>query len=140
MKQFSDRAYSRMFLVSAIWNLYLSLGSIFMPELSVKLGFGADAVPTILNNYYTYTFYNFMSASVLVFGIGYYIVSRDVNKNHGIVLIGIIGKLVFFVYYTIAYFTSHCTVLMFLAVLGDFIFSIMFIYFLVQKRKSDAQD
>ena len=137
MKQFSDTIYSRMFLISAIWNLYFSLGSIVMPGLSLKLAFGADVARDVLNNYYAYTFYNFMSLSVLIFGAGYYIVSRDVNKNRGIVLLGLAGKLIFFTYYTVSYFTSHCTILMFLTVAGDFIFSILFGYFLVQKIKSD---
>jgi hypothetical protein len=79
--------------------------------------------------------YNFQGATILIFGFGYYLVSRDVNKNHGIVIMGIIGKLFFFVYYTYMYFTMHATIVAFLAVIGDLIFSILFAYFLVQKRK-----
>src|SRR5208283_3830281 len=99
------------FLISAIWNLYFSISAIFFPEYTLKLAYGEEVASAIFNNYYTYTFYNFQSAAILVFGIGYYIVSRDVSKNHGIVLLGIIGKLFFFIYYTIMYFTLHSSVI-----------------------------
>lgn len=135
MKKFSDKIYSRMFLVSAIWNFYFSLTGILMPKLNLKLCYGADVASDIFNNFYSYTLYNFQQATILIFGIGYYIVSRDVNKNHGMVVLGIIGKTFFFVYFTYMYFTARTTIVPFLAVIGDFIFSVLFAYFLVQKRK-----
>ena len=135
MQEFSDKVYSRMFLISAIWNLYFSITALLLPKLNLTLCYGEEVASGILNNFYSYMLYNFQGAAILVFGIGYYIVSRDVSKNHGIVVIGIIGKLFFFVYYTYMYFITRATIVPFLAVIGDFIFSILFAYFLVQKRK-----
>jgi cytochrome c biogenesis factor len=139
MKQFSDRAWSRFFLVSAIWNLYFSISALAMRDFNLKLAFGDEAPAAVAGNFYASTFYNFMFAAVLVFGIGYYIVSRDVNRNHGIVLLGIIGKLCFFVYYGIMYIQSQCTIVAFLSVTGDFIFALLFLYFLLQKRQSAGE-
>jgi hypothetical protein len=135
MKQFSDKFYSRMFLISAIWNFYFSLSGLLLPQLNLKLCYGEEVAIDIMNNFYSYTLYNFQQSSILLVGIGYYIVSRNVNKNHGLVLLGIIGKLFFFVYFSYMYFTMRTTTVSFLAVIGDFIFSILFAYFLVQKRK-----
>ncbi len=134
MKEFSDKTYSRMFLVSAIWNLYFSISALFLPKLNLTLCYGEEVASGILNNFYSYMLYNFQGAAILIFGFGYYIVSRDVTKNHGIVLMGIIGKLFFFGYYTYMYVTMHATIVPFLAVTGDFIFSLLFAYFLAQKR------
>jgi hypothetical protein len=135
MKQFSDKAYSRFFLVSAIWNFYFSISALAMREFNIKVAFGEEAVSAVTGNFFATTFYNFMFAAVLVFGIGYYIVSRDVTRNHGIVLLGIIGKLCFFVYYGVMYIQSQCTIVAMLSVTGDFIFALLFAYFLVQKRQ-----
>lgn len=136
MKQLSDNVYSRIFLVAAIWNLYFSITAIVMRDFNMQVFFGGDAVSLMNGNYYATVFYNLMWAAVLVFGIGFYIVSRDVNKNHGIVLLGIIGKLCFLVYYAVMYAASKCTIWGLLGVVADNIFALVFVYFLLQKRQA----
>ncbi|MBN2158966.1 MAG: hypothetical protein JW807_06190 [Spirochaetes bacterium] len=135
MKEFSDKAYGRMFLISAIWNFYFAITALFFPKFNLTLCYGERIASDILNNFYSHMLYNFQGAVILIFGFGYYIVSRNVSRNHGIVVLGIIGKLFFFAYYTYMYLTMRATVVAFLAVLGDFIFSMLFAYFLAQKRK-----
>ncbi len=135
MKQFSDRVWSRFFLVAAIWNLYFSITAIIMRDFNLYVFFGEETVSLLNGNYYAIVFYNLMWAAVLVFGIGFYLVSRDVNRNNGIVLLAIIGKLCFLVYYAIMYAESKCTIWGLLGVVADNIFALLFSYFLVQKRQ-----
>lgn len=135
MKEITDKDFSSMFLVAALYNFIAAFVMLALPEISIRMELGENAVQAILNNYYAYTFYNFTWLFVFIFGIGYYIVSRDVNKNHGIVVTGIIGKVLFYVYFAIAYFMSNCTILMLMSVSGDLLFSGLFAYFLYKKRK-----
>ena len=88
----------------------------------------------LLGNYYAHSMYLFWWGVVLVFGIGYYLVSRDVNKNRGIVWMGVIGKLCFFFFLTYSYLIAKSTILSFLGGTGDFIFTILFLNFLWQTR------
>ena len=46
----------------------------------------------------------FFRIATVLNGIGYYIVGRDINKNHGIVLLGIIGKIIIFIFFLVAFF------------------------------------
>jgi len=67
---------------------------------------------------------------VFVYGIGYFWVSRDINKNHDIVRMGIIGKLIVFVALLWAWLAGEVPVILVGAGIVDLIFSILFIKFL----------
>ncbi|NVM37786.1 MAG: hypothetical protein HWN81_19500 [Candidatus Lokiarchaeota archaeon] len=72
---------------------------------------------------------------IFTFGIGYIIVSRDLSKNHGIVMIGAMVKTEFFVI-TLAYFIIGDMNFM-IVVLGgiDILFVCLFIEFLLKYKK-----
>jgi hypothetical protein len=139
MKQFSDRVWKAVFLVAAIWNIYFSITAIIMRDFNMQVYFGEEAATVLSGNYYAVVFYNLLWAAVLVFGIGFYIVSRDVNRNQGIVLLAIIGKLCFLVYYAVMYATSKCTIWGLLGVMADNVFTVLFAYFLIQKRQAPGK-
>ena len=88
-----------------------------------------------LADFYAHTFYNFTWSLVFIFGVGYFIVSMDVDKNHGLVVTGILGKLFFYFYYLYLFLTSKCTLFGMAGVSGDLMFSLLFAYFLYDKRK-----
>jgi hypothetical protein len=136
MKQFSDKVWKAVFIVAAIWNLYFAISALVMPEYNMKVFFGEEAVSALSGNFYAATFYNLMWGLILNGGLGFCIVALNVNKNHGIVLIGIIGKLFFFGYYGVLYVLSKCTLMGMMGITGDFIFALLFAYFLVQKRQA----
>ncbi|HOW80978.1 MAG TPA: hypothetical protein PK573_00330 [Spirochaetota bacterium] len=136
MKRLSDKFYSRLFFLGALWNFTFSLAGLVLPAFSMRLTFGPDMDQNlVLGNYYSRSMYLFWWASVLLFGIGYYIVSRDINKNRGIVWMAVIGKLAFFFFFTYSFFTDRSTLLSFLGGSGDFGFTILFLIFLLQTRK-----
>jgi len=141
MIQLSKKFYSMMFLLGALWNASFSIPGLLFPEFSMNIAFGPDMDQSlILGNYYSYSIYLFWWGSVLLFGIGYYIVSRDINKNRGIVWMAVIAKLCFFYFFTYSYFTGRSTVLSFLGGSGDLVFTILFLNFLWQSRKEAITD
>ncbi len=52
MKQFSDKAWSWFFLVSAIWNLYFLISALALRDLNLKLAFGDEAPAAVAGNFY----------------------------------------------------------------------------------------
>ncbi len=120
---FSDSFFRGMFLVGAIWNLlgcaYLFLlpGWVFVPPYIDK------PVPAL--------FYQSWLALAFVFGIGYYIVYKDMYANKNIVIMGILGKTAFAIIFTINMLVYPGVPKLFWgAVAGDAVFVIFFLLFL----------
>jgi hypothetical protein len=69
---------------------------------------------------------------ILVFGLGYYCVYRDIFRNRDIVLMGVIGKTVFsavFLYYFISH-PGQIPVFFLIPIGGDLVFVVLFVMFL----------
>jgi hypothetical protein len=131
MDQREKEKYSRFFLISAFYNIIAAFNGMVFFEVMNKLLYGFKTkiqygVTTfILRTFYTH---------VLVFGLGYYIVSRDPSKNHGIVWMGMLAKIVFF-FVAIPYFLKKkITALTFLLAFGDLVFGVLFGLFLMNTR------
>ena len=76
---------------------------------------------------------------VFVYGIGYFWVSRDINKNHDIVRMGIIGKLIVFVALLWAWVDGEVPVILVGAGIVDLIFTILFIKFLNTYKQMETK-
>jgi hypothetical protein len=116
--------YKNMFLVGAVWNvlggglIVAATGWIFS-----RAGLRPPEPPL---------YYNAWIALFVVFGIGYYMVSRDLYRNKNIVVLGIIGKLAFsaiFIYNLISY-PSQVPRFFLIPVIGDLVFVVLFGMFL----------
>ncbi len=122
--------YKKMFFIGAIWNwvatLTFAIGWKFLFPL-----FGM-AFPNYL------VFYMLFLGLCFVFGIGYFWVSRDISSNHGIVRMGIIGKLLVFVGFLIAWYMGEVALIIVGAGVVDLIFAILFIEFLNSYGKMEA--
>ena len=125
-----DRAvyYKRMFFIGAIFNFVAGLGALFGRGHIETLASASPAVGPVGME--------LLGALVIVFGIGYWIVSQDIARNHGIVTLGIIGKLS-----VVAIFVQHVIVgdiPMALAapISGDLIFAALFAEFLLHGRRT----
>ena len=68
-------------------------------------------------------------------GIGYYIVSRDISKNHGLVLLGILGKIIVFVFFLVAFILGIFSIIELIFGIVDLIFAILYIEFLINFDK-----
>ncbi len=137
MQRISDTAYSRIFLVGALWNILIAVPALVALRLNITLLFGAEHIDAIFGHYLSLLAYVTMWAAVLIFGVGYYLVSRDVSKNHGIVWMAIVGKLYFFGFLSVFYFTGRVTILGFAGGLGDLAFTLIFGFFLWDKRAAE---
>lgn len=131
MDQRTKDNYSKFFLISALYNIIAAFNGMVFFEVMNKLLYGLKTkiqygVTTfILRTFYTH---------VLVFGIGYYIVSRDPSRNRGIVWMGMLAKIAFF-FAAIPYFLKKkITAIAFLLAFGDLVFGILFGLFLRNTR------
>ncbi|MHA1649038.1 MAG: hypothetical protein ACTSYB_02500 [Candidatus Helarchaeota archaeon] len=83
--------YKYLFFLTAIWNWIIALPLLFIYE-RVLQNFGMIIPNSPL-------WIQLFAGFVFLFGIGYYIVSRDLNKNHGFVFIGLMTKILVFLYF-----------------------------------------
>ena len=125
--------YKSLFFIGGLWNLGGAipswLGAIYVPDFA--FGSVGMAVPGVLFPYLA------MYSFIITFGIGYIIVSRDIAKNHGIVVLGIIGKTLFFVQCAIAFASNEANLLLLLTGIVDVVFAALFLEFLLSVRRGD---
>jgi len=122
--------YKYLFVCVGFWNLIAST-SFIITSIFLKSTFPAYgvAVPPSMIWLQSTLFL------VVVLGIGYFIVSKDITKNHGIVIIGIIAKLGFFTICLIYFILGDIGILTLLIASVDIAFSILFIEFLLNFKK-----
>lgn len=120
----SEAAYRRMFLGAAAWNLVGGLVLIVATDWIFAI---AGLIPPDPSAYY-FTWL----AMVLVFGLGYHMVYRDMYANRGIVVLGVIGKLAFAVIFLtwILAIPGRVPWLFSIAAVGDLYFVVRFVMFL----------
>jgi hypothetical protein len=116
--------YKYLFIIGAIY-AWLAAGSAYIMSY-----FGT---PAFL--YESMIYYQGFMFAVIIFGIGYLIVGLNIDQNHGIVLMGIIGKLLVFVFFTIHYINGAIASLQLIIAIGDLIYAILFIEFLLNFKK-----
>ena len=118
--------YRNLFLAGGIWNLgsgLLSLvGILIAPDFTFWL-FGINR-PGVL-----FPFDAFF-AIIISFGIGYLIVSNDLTKDHTLVKVGILTKIVVFISMVIAVVSKQANFLLLAVGLIDLTFAILYIEFL----------
>ena len=99
MGTFSEKFYSDIFRLGAAWNLGVGLGNLTFFKTSMRLFFGKEAMTD--NSAATLPL-RFFYIAIAIFGWGYYMVSRDLTKNRGIIFMGMASKVIifgFFAYY-----------------------------------------
>jgi hypothetical protein len=80
-------SWSRMFLAAAAFNFAMGGPIFFASGWSYRLAYLGDAPESTLR------FWGDFGFAVLLIGIGYWFVSRDVTKNRDIVWLGVLAKL-----------------------------------------------
>ncbi len=86
-----EKYYKYMFLFSACYNVLISSSFIIVSVAMTDLfdDFGVPIPPSML-------WLQLSLGLIIIFGIGYIIVAKDLSQNHGIVIIGGISKVLFF--------------------------------------------
>jgi hypothetical protein len=132
MKKISTDLWGKMFFVGALWNIGIGLSGLFFYDFSMKMLFGDQAVT---GNLLTLIFFRFFMIAVIIFGVGYYVVSRDLNANRVVVSMGLAAKLIIFFTFVYYYFMGQAGWLSVFGCSGDFAFSILFMVFLYQTKE-----
>lgn len=122
--------YKYMFLLAAIWNIGASVPFLILSviDTSIFATMGMEVPPSLV-------FLHAFIFLVIAYAIGYYLVSRDIEKNHGVVIIGIIGKTSFFLCALIYVLLGDANFLLLVLGLVDLFFVCLFIEFLINFKK-----
>jgi hypothetical protein len=121
--------YKFLFIIGATWNILASL-SFIMTSIFMRSAFPAYGITIPISMIWLQSFL-FLVANL---GIGYFIVSLDISKNHGIVVIGIIAKVGYFLISLVYFIIGDIGILTLLFASVDIVFSILFIEFLINYK------
>lgn len=119
----SEQGWTRFFVVAAIFNLAVGLPLLLDPAMGPKL------LPLPAGDF---IWPRLMGALIAVFGIGYWIVSRDLDRNRGIIGIGATGKLLVVLILLIYWIKGTIGFWSFSIALIDLAFALAFIRFLIR--------
>ncbi len=119
--------YKWLFIIGALWNWAAGVQFFFWYDpIFARLNMQALNYPAIMQ---------LAMSLVFVFGIGYYWVSKDLSKNHDIVKLGIIAKVIVFLIFSYHYLFGNMPLMIALCGVVDLIFAILFIEFLKSAGK-----
>ena len=120
--------FSRIFLFAGIYNIGASITFIFGYKwLFPLIGM---AIPNALSFMYL------AFAFVFVFGLGYIVVSNDLNENHDIVKLGALSKILAFFIIFHGCIVKILPPILYIAAFIDLIWGTIFLYFLKNIRTS----
>jgi hypothetical protein len=119
-----SETWARVFLVKGAYNIAVSLGLLVWAGTLLPL-FGAAAG----NPAYAQLFLSLC----LAFGVGYVIVGLDIDSNHGLVAIGILGQGLLFVIVTLQWTAGNVYLVGLASGFIDLSFAVAFACFLWQR-------
>ena len=130
----SQQSYQKiMFVCAAIFNWSAAI-------LFVGLFYISQEYLAMLITVPEQTLWFFFSfVIVFVFGVGYYFISRDVERNRDIIKLGLVGKIAFFLMVFSYWQKGDVSTIAFSLVFGDAIISMLFaqvLYSLKNRVKS----
>jgi len=121
------RMYKIIFTLAALWNICVGATGLLFQDYSIQLFYGTSALH---ETFIAMLNYRIVMLAIIIFGLGYFIVSRAPLLNRGIIWLGILSKLILFCIFTFYFFTGNTTIFAFLLVCGDMAWSLIFLYFL----------
>lgn len=131
MKKISNDHWRKMFFLGSLWNIGNGLLGLCFYDFTIRLFFGPEAVT---DNFLALLFFRFFMIAVILFGVGYYVISRNLLANRAIIWMGLIAKLIIFFTFVYYYALGQATWFSVFGCSGDFVFSILFILFLYQTK------
>jgi len=122
--------FKKLFVVGALWNWG---AAIFFSGISI---FYQPLLPYFLNEIpENMLWFHLFLGLAFVFGLGYYWIGQETERNRDIIKMGIIGKAFVFCMLLYAWITGLVTVLVFLAGIVDLLFAILFTGVLMKLRR-----
>ena len=122
--------YKYLFLLASVWNwaVAISLLILSLAAPNIITNFGVEIPPSLV-------FLQMLFILVGIFGIGFILVYRDINTNHGIIQMSVVEKVSFFVVFLIYFIIGDVGMLVLLLVIVDLVFGLLFIEFLLNFKK-----
>ena len=130
LNKLSDNFYSKMFTLAALWNICISFTGLVFRDFGLTLTFGSFSVEVVTGHLLNLVFYNIFLIAIGIFGAGYYIVSRDLSLNRGIVWLGLVSKIIIFCLIMYCFVTDNAAIMGLLQIMGDLCWSVLFAFFL----------
>jgi len=125
-----EKYYKYLFIVAGLYNIINSLifllASLFMIEVFPMFGV---AVPP------SFVWLHLTLLLIIMFGIGYFIVARDLSDNHGVVVIGGLSKVIFAAVTFIYMILGEVGFMVFALGAVDIVFVCLFVEFLLKYKK-----
>lgn len=131
MKNKEITFFRGLFIISAIWNLVGAVFGYFNTTITFDAFFNRE-----LSDPLFYTIYQGAWGTTLVYFIGYLIVAYKPLKHTGIVIVGGIGKIGFAISLLKFYSLGLAGPIVFIVIVGDFIFALFFCYYFYRLYKS----
>ena len=126
-----EKYYKYVFLVAACYNILNGLIFIIISLLKDAAIFTTFGVP--MPN--SMIWLQLSLLLILILGLGYVIVAMDISQNHGLVIIGGISKVVFFIITLIYFGLSEVGIMVVLLGGVDILFVCLFTEFLLKYNK-----
>ena len=123
--------FKYMFLLAALWNLIGAGFGYFNTAYTFQQFFGRE-----LSDPLYHAIYQGSWGTTFVYFFGYLIVAYNPVKHPGIVIVGGIGKLGFAVKLLQLYLAGFADPVIFIVIVGDFIFLALFAYYFVSLFKA----
>jgi hypothetical protein len=123
------RYYRWLFLAAAAWNAFAAGAVLFLLTNAVfrmRMGISKPADPLSLQ---------LLGLCLFLFGLGYYWVGRALSKNHGLVKLGVIGKIAVFILFFGHALAGTIPVTLAIPSVVDLLFAALFLEFLVHWRR-----
>lgn len=128
------KLWRRVFLLAALWN-FCGAGVAFWDlEANARRFYLAPeaAIHPVLMVNLTILWW-----TVLTFGLGYLLVAWNPRKNHGLVAIAMLGKLVVGYLWVKGYWAGLVSEIALAGGVGDIVFAVVFALFLAQRGKPE---
>ncbi len=113
-----------IYFLGALWNMAFALTGLIMPQTTLWLLFGSK---TAISGVVPLTFFAFFWVAVAVFAIGYYLVSRDPDRNEAVIWTGCLAKLIIFFTLGSLYLLKEITLIGFFSALVDLVWTVLFL-------------
>ncbi|MEO9802945.1 MAG: hypothetical protein ABJF04_06845 [Reichenbachiella sp.] len=134
MKNKELTTFKVIFITAALWNLIGAIFGYFNTAYTFNGFFDRELTDPLY-----YTIYQGAWGTTLVYFIGYSIVAYNPVKHTGIVIVGGIGKVGFAISLFKFYLAGLANSVVFIVIIGDFIFSLLFVYYFVQLYRANEK-
>lgn len=123
--------YKIVFLSGSLWNIAIAVIFTLLTLFALPLAATLFELATPPSLVFIYAFL----ALVFAIGIGLYTVSVDIDKNHGVVQMCAVEKYLVFIVFLIFFIMGDYNVGLFLPVVVDLIYGVLFTEFLLNYKK-----